>query len=397
MKSFAFFKIFFVLTLIFTVVETPSLQAEDTVPTVVYFYIDLCEGCQMVDEAKIVESLEAEGIEVIKYDLRYEESIKQMSAYSDFYQVPQRQRSTPLMFAGEEYFHGGEYIIDSYNNGTLSQNAYSPLLEVGDDYIGLQGFSGLLRVIGAGLIDSVNPCAIAMLLMFISLVGVLNDRKIMITIALSYIGAIFITYFVIGLFLFNLMQNYAAEINAIQTGLYIFFIILCLFLFLITFYDYQVTKNEQYGKVKNQLPKIIQSFNKRFMKKFTDIIHEEDHGIKRTIYAIIIPFIVGIVVAFTEAACTGQVYGLILISIRTVDPTMGIIYLLVFNLLFVTPLIIIALIAIISKNIIGVSTFIREKMPVIKFVTSIFFLFMVFYFLFEVIDFSIIHFVRGLF
>lgn len=385
------------LFLLFSAFETPQIKADTTAPTIVYFIVAGCEGCEMVEKAHIVEQLEAQGVAFIIYDLRYDEAIEKMSAYSDFYQVPQRHRYTPLMFAGEDYYYGGQHIIDSFNDGSLLRSASEPLLEVGDNYIPLSGFGGLLRVIGAGLIDSVNPCAIAMLLMFISMVGVLKDRKTLMMIALSYIGAIFITYFLIGLFLFNLMQTYAAQINSIQTGLYIFFVILCLFLFFITFYDFYVTKNQDYGKIKNQLPKFVQSFNKRFMSKFSKVITEEGHSVRKTLYAIIVPFIIGIVVAFTEAACTGQVYGLILISIRTVNPTTGIIYLLIFNLLFVTPLIIIASVAIYSRNIIGVSNFVREKMPIIKFATSIFFLLMVFYFLFEIIDFSLIQWVKGVF
>ncbi len=373
-----------------------SLEVQDG-PTIVYFYVENCEGCQAIDDAGILPLLEAQGVTIIIKDLRYDENIERMSAYSDFYRVPARQRYTPLMFAGEDYYFGGQAIINAYYRGDLFASAQNQLLNVPDEYISLTGFSGLLRVIVAGLIDSVNPCAIAMLLMFISMVGVLKDRKTLLMISLSYIGAIFITYFLIGIFLFTLMQTYAAQINTVQTGLYIGFAALCLVLFAITFYDFMVTRKQDYSKVKNQLPQFIQAFNKRFMSKFTRAITDEKPSVKRTFLAIGIPFLIGVVVAFTEAACTGQVYGLILISIRSVHPTTGYIYLFVFNIIFVLPLIVIASIAIYSRNIMGISNFIRERLPMIKLATSIFFFLMMFYFLFDVLDISLIQWLGGLF
>ena len=379
---------------------TPVLASDETsdAPTIVYFYEALCEGCQELDRLEVVETLEAAGINVIIKDLALTDALERFAAYNDFFRVPNRLRSTPIMFAGEQYFSGANTIYQAVLSGELIAAANEPLLDVPDEFLNLTGFAGLVRVVIAGLIDSVNPCAIAMLLMFISLVGVLKDRKMLIIISASYISAIFVTYFLIGLFFLGLMRQYATQINAISTGLYIGFAVLCLFLAVITFYDFWVTRNQDYGKVKNQLPKVIQRFNKRFMSRFTQVITEEEHStVKKYTYAVIIPLFIGIVVAFTEAACTGQVYGLILLSIRTVPSATGYLYLVIFNLLFVSPLIIIAGVAIYSKNVVGISNFVREKMPTIKLATAIFFVFMMFYFLLDAFNISIIRMIMGVF
>ncbi len=379
----------FVLTVFEPVTLEASAEQSDQ-PTVVYFYEALCEGCQELTRLEVVEALEAAGVNVIIKDLAFTESLERFAAYNDFFRVPNRQRSTPLMFAGDRYFSGATTIYQALLSGELVQAAQQPLLDVPLEFINLSGFAGLMRVIVAGLIDSVNPCAIAMLLMFISLVGVLKDRKLLIIISTSYIGAIFVTYFSIGLFFLELMRRYATQINAISTGLYLGFALLCLFLAIITFYDFWVTRNEDYGKVKNQLPKLIQRFNKRFMHRFTQVITEEQHsGVKKYATAIAIPFFIGVVVAFTEAACTGQVYGLILLSIRTVPSATGYLYLLIFNVLFVSPLLVIAGVAIYAKNVVGISNFVREKMPAIKLATAIFFLLMMVYFLLDVFNVSL--------
>lgn len=115
------------------------------------------------------------------------------------------------------------------------------------------------------------------------------------------------------------------------------------------------------------------------MERFTQVL-ESDGGEKKWLL-IVIPFFIGLVIAVTEAACTGQVYGLILISIRSTEPMTGILYLLLFNLLFVTPLIIISIIAVRAKTTAGIAMFVNDHLATIKILTAGFFLAMAIYFI----------------
>lgn len=374
-----FIKILLAIGLILTsfVPQNQSVYASNS-GHIIYFYESLCSGCQQVSEARVVETLESRGFMVEIMDVSLPENIKLMASYSDFYGVPQNKRSTPLMFAGGTYFNGPSDIISALEDGSLEAAALEPLLDVPEGYEALSGFAGLWRVIVAGLLDSINPCAIAMLLMFISIVAKVKSPFLLIKISLSYILGIFITYFLIGLALLEVMRTFASQISRVHQILYIAFAILSLFLAIITFYDVYVSRRHDYGKVKNQLPKGIKTFNKRFMQKLTKNIHENAKSVQ--INAIIIPFIIGVVVAFTEAACTGQVYGLILLSIRSTEPLSGILYLLVFNLLFVTPLIIISIIAVKTRNTTSIALFVQERLYLIKWLTALFFLGMAVYF-----------------
>lgn len=366
------------LLLILTSFVPSNSMVEASSGRIIYFYEALCSGCQQVSEAGVLEALEDAGITVEIMDVSMAENIEIMASYSDFYGVRSNERSTPLMFAGGSYFSGPSDIIDALEDGSLIEAAYEDLLDVPDDYQALSGLSGLWRVMVAGLLDSINPCAIAMLLLFISMVAKIKSPYLLITISLSYISGIFITYFLIGLALLELMRTFAQEIAQVHQILYLLFAALSLFLAIITFYDVYVTKKKDYGKVKNQLPKGIKRFNKRFMERLTKNIQENSRSVK--INAIIIPFIIGVVVAFTEAACTGQVYGLILLSIRSSEPVTGMIYLLIFNLLFVSPLIVISFIAVKTRNTTGIALFVQERLYLIKWLTAIFFLAMAVYF-----------------
>lgn len=352
---------------------------DDQGPTIVYFYETLCTGCQAVDEAGVIDGLKTQGVTIIIKDMVETTALEDMARYGDFYGVPSRDRATPLMFAGDQFFSGPSDIIEAYENGTLLAAAEEPLLDVPEDYQGLSGISGVLSVMAAGLLDSINPCAIAMLLMFVSIVSPIKNQKVLIKVSLSYILGIFVMYFFIGFALLGLMRQFSAQITAIQTILYIAFGLLSLGLAALTFNDFLAARRADYGQIKNQLPSRIKKFNRRFMERFTKVL--ESNGDENTWLLIGIPFFIGLVIAVTEAACTGQVYGLILISIRSAEPTTGILYLLLFNLLFVTPLIVISIIAVRAKSTAGIAMFVSDHLATIKLLTAGFFLAMAIYFI----------------
>ena len=55
-------------------------------------------------------------------------------------------------------------------------------------------------VILTGLVDSINPCAIGVLILLIStLLALANDRNKMLKVGLIYVVAVYITYFLAGL------------------------------------------------------------------------------------------------------------------------------------------------------------------------------------------------------
>jgi len=372
-------KISMVFGLIVSPLFTLSRPLYANQATIVYFYEELCTGCQAVDEAGVLNDLEAAGVTVIIKDMQESAAIEDLARYSDFYGVLARDRFTPLMFAGSTYFAGASDIIDAFEDGSLVAAANDPLLDVPDDYQGLSGWTGLLSVMAAGLLDSINPCAIAMLLMFVSIVSPIKKQDVLIKVSLSYILGIFVTYFLIGFALLGLMRQFAAQISAVQVVLYVLFAALSLGLAILTFNDYLAARRQDYGNIKNQLPSRIKKFNRRFMERFTDTLDTEKKEKRWLLIAI--PFMIGVVIAITEAACTGQVYGLILLSIRSTAPVTGIVYLLVFNVLFITPLIAISVIAVRSRSTEGVATFVSEHLATIKILTAGFFLAMAIYFI----------------
>lgn len=373
------------LFLLFSFTTTPVFADDDVLGEIVYIDDPDCSDCKSIREAKIVEQLEAQGYQVTVLTLR--DHFDEAYAYITLYRVPAfGGRAVGIMFAGNDYYRGYNTVSSAFASGELQESAQTPLRDISEfESREIAGLSGLLYVMLLGLIDGINPCAIAMLLMFISMIGFTKNLRVLLTVSISYIGAIFVTYFFIGLGILSLLNISRSAFVNFSIGLYIFFALLCLVLFLLTFYDFLVTRNQKYEKIKNQLPKYIQNLNKRVMKRFTEVINQEEGSLQQSLLIVFIPFLIGIIVGITEAACTGQIYFVLLGSLEQ-NLAAGVIsmreigYLLVFNLMFILPLILIALIAVKSRSVVGIANFIREHLSTIKLITAIFFFIMAIYF-----------------
>lgn len=405
---------FILLTLLLiTTFSAVEVKAGSTINKVVYFYSDTCESCIGLKGEDIsggyteandyIKKIEDSGIEIIYLDIHQQGAATVipdnilydgdtptvgdlMNAFSLFYDVPLDKQTTGLIFAGENYYHGNEIVV-AFDNGELQLSAQNELMEVnvtvGQNYEATKGFLGFLGVLGAGLLDGFNPCAIALLLLFISLLGFTENKKMLILVSTTYITTLFVSYFLIGIGLINFLRNNVHEVALISNIVSWFIFIIVSVLFVVNFYDYIVSKNEDYGKIKNQLPKWVQKMNKRIMKTFTNAMNEE--GVKgNTISVILLTFALGVTMSFTEFICTGQIYLGVLDGISYFNEFYAYFALFFYNVMFVLPMIVIAVISIRKGNIISTSNWIREHMHIIKLLNSLLFLGIAIYYAFRI-------------
>ena len=350
-----------------------------------------------------VKKLEDQGVTVIIYDIMANPVVPEygytdnegnavevtaIDVFAAFNTTYNRSDKTvPVIFVGDTYFDGLETLQAAIDNGTIFDLSDDPLLEVdvqqGLAYSQLTGFIGFLLVLGAGLLDGFNPCAIALLLLFISLLGFTEDKRVLILVSVVYIFALFVSYFLIGTFFLGVLERFSTQIAIIGTIVNWFVLFLCLFLFLFNLYDYIQARKEEYGKIKNQLPKWLQKYNKKIVKLFTGAMSTEN---KTSLFTVLgITFILGITLSVTELVCTGQIYFGILFGIHSMETGYAYLLLLAYNLMFVMQLIVIAVTAIKLKSIVSISNWVREHMALIKFLNAILFLAIFLFFLYRVI------------
>ncbi len=378
------------LTTIFVAVSSNTVLAADK--TVVYFKGESCLSCVELEQSGILDDLAAEGVTVIIYDIEetdlsgYDLSMYNFDgdpslndlwiAYGRVYDV-EEEMVTPTFFAGDQYYIGTDAIQDAFADGSLLTASNDPLLEVNvknqEAFFNITGFLGFISVLGAGLLDGFNPCAIALLLLFVSLLSSNDNKKVLMLVSITYISALFVSYLLIGTFLLSALTKYAAQAAIINQIVSWFVLIFCIVLFSYNMYDFVVTKKEEYGKVKNQLPKWIQRFNKRIVKRFTDVINDPEN--KRGLISVLaLTFILGITLSVTELICTGQIYAGIIVGIHEVGSAYAYVALVAYNFMFVLPLIAIAIFAIKGKGVMTASNWIREHLHIIKLLNALLFL-----------------------
>jgi len=323
---------------------------------VVYFYSVDCPKCQIVKPfLEQVKKDYADRIEFLEHDVKENEECRQLFYnFVQKYNVPEKDAGTPIVFVGDKYFAG----LSNIENG-LRNKIDEALIKKEDLLFDCQEFlakwpnvkkidffssgSGevcgidakfcpiqsaenqkkvsLAMIVTTAAIDSINPCAIAVLIFLITiLISLKSSKKRMIIIGLFYIGAVFVTYYLAGLGIMRIITqfNISKEIG-IVAGM------------IVLLAGFLEIKEGLYpdGKQILRIPENTKPIFSKFLKK-------------GTIPSVIVA---GILVSAFELPCTGQVYLAILSMLSGSElNAQGYFYLFIYNLIFVLPLVIILII-----------------------------------------------------
>lgn len=176
-------------------------------------------------------------------------------------------------------------------------------------------------VIVTALIDSINPCAIGVLILLISTLLMLKDnKKKLLIVGGIYVLAVFVTYFLAGLGLLSVIHHLQiGEMVGIMVGF------LVIFLGFIEIKDFF-----WYGK----------GFS-------LTIPASQIERVKRYAKNVSIPgaIILGILVSAVELPCTGGPYLAIMTILADQFDLKAVWYLFIYNLIFVLPLVVIVVLA----------------------------------------------------
>ncbi|MEI6840302.1 MAG: cytochrome c biogenesis protein CcdA [Methanomicrobiales archaeon] len=307
--------------------RTPDISAllssEPTGHVIVYFfYRQTCGECQKA--LTFMEGFRERHPDVIirSYDLIDNASNQQLfQQFNTRYNVP--FSPVPAVFVGVWELTDVEnielHLDDIVVQVAQNPNSTVPTPTEAIPSLEISGTTQLTLplVIVAGLVDGINPCAFAVLVFLLVSIMSISSKRRMLQVGLVYIGAIFIFYFLSGLGLFALVQvsgfsrafALVAAIVAFAAGAI-------------------MIKDALYGGTGSWL-----------------VIPESKKGeITRYVKEATLPatFILGILVGMFELPCTGGIY-LAIISLISQKMTImaGIPLLLLYNILFVVPLIII--------------------------------------------------------
>ncbi|MEO0126993.1 MAG: hypothetical protein ABIL44_04505 [candidate division WOR-3 bacterium] len=350
-------------------IKPDTLQVKTKDINLYYFYQPSCPECNRVEA--LLNGLAKKYLNLIiyRYNIFNDTSKVFYEGLSDLQKIPEEKRLIiPAIFIGEDYIVK-DISAERLENLIQKYSAGSPRLDTlkfttAEKNI-IQRFSkfSIIGIMIAGLLDGVNPCAFATIIFFISyLLFIGRQRKTIILMSISFIIAVFLCYLAIGLGAYTVL-NVVTGIKIVGRIIFLSFGILAILLGVLSFYDYFVARTGATNKMLLQLPLIIKQKIHKEIKEKTSI-----GGI------MIGSFVAGILVSFLEFGCTGQVY-LPTITFAISKGNFGLrpfFLLIIYNIMFVLPLIVIALLAnLFSRE--NVANTLSKKIPLIKLLTALLF------------------------
>jgi len=233
-------------------------------------------------------------------------------------------------------------------------------------------------VIIAGLEDGINPCAFTVIVFFISFLAVQGYRKReLFFIGAAFILSVFLTYLGIGLGIFNFFYRFRG-LWAITHLLNIIMGLASILFGILAVYDF--IKFKKTGSTEDlilQLPKPV----KERIHKVVGFFYRKNAKEKEQKTSpspgklLASAFITGFLVSLLEAVCTGQVYlptiAFVLKASSFKLQALG--YLLLYNVMFIVPLIAIFIFALMGTTSVQFSGFLKKHLGLIKIFMAVLF------------------------
>ncbi len=322
--------------LLFSLLISTNVFADENV-CAYYFYGDGCHFCAQTTE--FLDQIEEQypSLELHKFEVWYnQENSQTLQKYFDAYDVPEgrESRGVPALFIGENYYIGLGPIVQNLETEIQNGPTDCPTLQDinGTGDIGSKtstesfGLETILIIIGAALVDSINPCAIAVILILLTSLIVVG-RKRALTAGLAFIISIYIVYFLFGLGLFSLFQFILIPLTVIGGILRYFIGTIAIIVGILNIKDFIWYGG---GGFVIEIPRSWRPRMKKLIMTATSPISA---------------FVIGFLVSLFELPCTGGPYFFVTGYLADKFTFLGVIPILLFyNLFFIMPLIIINLV-----------------------------------------------------
>ena len=348
--------------------EVCSLDSEDSCETgapiyAAYFYQTGCDSCSRVEADLAYLRNKYPQLIVEKFNV-YDDAdlglwLAQRALRDDF--------KSPSVFIGSEAYIGEGEITPQALEAALECYASEGSPKVWDAYDEDMGNSDIanrfrnmswMTVVLAGLVDGLNPCAFATLIFFVSYLT-LSGRKgrEIIFVGLSFTIGVFLAYLLIGLGFYKVLDLLGNILNIIARWVYGLTAVLCIALAVFSFRD--ISKARE-GRLEDMALKLPDGLRKRI-----NAVIRKGRSTNRHIST---AFFSGMVISLLELACTGQVYlpTIIFVSSMPELRLRAIFYLVIYNLLFILPLVVVFVLAYFGTTSKQLTRFLQKHAAAVK-------------------------------
>jgi len=308
-------KLFFVIGVLFFILSINVVSAQEN--KAILYYGNGCPHC-----AEVEEFIKNNNF---SFSIEQKEIYQNKANAEEFNTVCAEEgislmnRGVPFLYAENECFIGDKQII-SYLQTNQSQNKITSTDKKDDTT--KENFSESLTLpilIGAALVDSINPCEFAVLLILIATILASGNRKRALLSGLAYSASIFISYFLMGIGLYSVISSFGTPVMFMKV---IGVIAILIGLFNIKDFFW-------YGKV------FLMEVPLSWRPKLKSLV--------KSITGPLSAFLIGFIVSLFLLPCTSGPYIVILGMLGHGETMMRAVWLLLlYNLIFVLPMIIIS-------------------------------------------------------
>jgi len=341
-----------------------------------YFYQTGCQDCDRVKGDLAYLETQYPQLVIHEYNVRENAALSEWLGARA--QVPPLRRLTaPTVFVGDDYLL--EEQLDARSLEELLVKyvpAGAPLVwENWEETAGESpqqsiverfGSFGVLTVVFAGLVDGLNPCAFATLVFFVSYLTISGRKgKDVLMVGGAFTLGVFLAYTAVGFGFYSVLNLLGDVLTKLGRWVYGLTAVFCLVLAVLSFLDYLKARRGDIGDMALNLPhKLRLRINAAIRKT-------------RNSQAFVAgAFVTGVVVSFLELACTGQVYLPTIIFVMSMPDlrTRAVIFLIVYNLLFILPLVVVFVLAYYGTGAKQFSNFLQQRASTVKLGLSFLFL-----------------------
>lgn len=350
-------------------------------PKLIIFHALSCHRCVQVKQ-EVMPAIENEFKDKLIFEYRDVGQIENYTMVLGLLKETGSELSfqTPLFYLGGKFLSAKGEVKDNLRNfilGGIKRIAPSAPLAAFDLTAHFKSFVPAAIII-AGLEDGINPCAFTVIVFFISFLTLQGyRRRDLIFIGSAFIFAVFLTYLGIGLGIFNFFYHFKGFwvithlLNLIIGWLSILFGILAVYDFI------KFKKTGATDELILQLPKPIKERIHKVIGFFYRKSPQEKQGksLPGLNKLVLSALITGFLVSLLEAVCTGQMYlpTISFVLKASVLKLQALGYLLLYNIMFVIPLIVILVLALLGTSSAQFSNFLKKHLGLIKILMAVLF------------------------
>lgn len=340
-----------------------------------YFYQRGCPKCDRANYLLKYLFKKYPHLNIKEIDLNTPDGKRLNETFSNRLNLPMEKRLiAPAIFIGNDYLPPEEIseskvevLIHKYEKGeaqSVLKVEQGEIKKAEESMVERFKSVGVLTILSAGFIDGLNPCAFATLIFFISyLTFVGRKRREILWVGMGFSGAVFATYLLIGFGILSFIQHFSF-LPLFSRIVYLVTVTIAFVLGALSLYDYIQLKRGRPAEMTLQLPDFLK-------KRIHQTIRRESKSHRYFLAAVAS----GFVISLLEFTCTGQVYLPTILFVTNIPSlkTSALSYLILYNLMFIIPLVIIFGVVFWGVTSEQLGFFLQKRASSIKLITALLF------------------------